>query len=39
VQQKAWGLIIKGKHTGTFVDYGIYSFSGNKIITTSGGEC
>lgn len=27
----------KGKHTGTFGDYGIYSFNGNKIITTSGG--
>lgn len=27
----------KGKHTGTFGDIGIYSFNGNKIITTSGG--
>lgn len=27
----------KGKHTGTFGRYGIYSFNGNKIITTSGG--
>lgn len=27
----------KGKHTGTFGKYGIYSFNGNKIITTSGG--
>ncbi len=26
-----------GKHTGTFGDYGIFSFNGNKIITTSGG--
>lgn len=25
------------KYTGTFGDYGIYSFNGNKIITTSGG--
>ena len=25
------------KHTGTFGDFGIYSFNGNKIITTSGG--
>ncbi|HZJ84280.1 MAG TPA: DegT/DnrJ/EryC1/StrS family aminotransferase [Syntrophomonadaceae bacterium] len=27
----------KGRHTGTIGDYGIYSFNGNKIITTSGG--
>lgn len=27
----------KGKHTGTFGRFGIYSFNGNKIITTSGG--
>lgn len=27
----------KGQHTGTFGDYGIFSFNGNKIITTSGG--
>ena len=27
----------KGKHTGTYGKYGIYSFNGNKIITTSGG--
>ena len=27
----------KGCHTGTFGKYGIYSFNGNKIITTSGG--
>lgn len=31
------GTTIKGKHTGTFGDYGIFSFNGNKIITTSGG--
>ena len=31
------GTIYKGKHTGTFGDYGIFSFNGNKIITTSGG--
>src|SRR5690554_2842778 len=31
------GTIFKGKHTGTFGKYGIYSFNGNKIITTSGG--
>lgn len=27
----------KGKQTGTFGDFGVYSFNGNKIITTSGG--
>ena len=27
----------KGKHTGTLGKFGIYSFNGNKIITTSGG--
>ena len=27
----------KGKMTGTFGKMGIYSFNGNKIITTSGG--
>ena len=27
----------KGKHTGTFGKIGIYSFNGNKVITTSGG--
>ncbi len=31
------GTLFKGKHTGTFGDYGIFSFNGNKIITTSGG--
>lgn len=31
------GTIYKGKYTGTFGDYGIFSFNGNKIITTSGG--
>jgi dTDP-4-amino-4,6-dideoxygalactose transaminase len=31
------GTNYKGKHTGTFGDYGIFSFNGNKIITTSGG--
>ncbi len=31
------GTIYKGSQTGTFGDYGIYSFNGNKIITTSGG--
>ncbi|PQD96166.1 aminotransferase DegT [Pradoshia eiseniae] len=31
------GTYYKGKQTGTFGDYGIFSFNGNKIITTSGG--
>lgn len=31
------GSTYKGRHTGTFGKYGIYSFNGNKIITTSGG--
>ncbi|WP_300368084.1 aminotransferase class I/II-fold pyridoxal phosphate-dependent enzyme [Hydrogenimonas sp.] len=31
------GATFEGKHTGTFGDFGIYSFNGNKIITTSGG--
>src|SRR5699024_11832985 len=30
------GTYYKGKHTGTFGDYGVFSFNGNKIITTSG---
>ncbi|MEH7331266.1 aminotransferase class I/II-fold pyridoxal phosphate-dependent enzyme [Neobacillus drentensis] len=31
------GSMYKGKASGTFGDFGIYSFNGNKIITTSGG--
>ena len=31
------GTYYKGKHTGTFGEYGVFSFNGNKIITTSGG--
>ena len=31
------GTKYKAKYTGTFGDYGIFSFNGNKIITTSGG--
>lgn len=31
------GTTYKGRHTGTFGKIGIYSFNGNKIITTSGG--
>ncbi|MBI4351545.1 MAG: LegC family aminotransferase [Elusimicrobia bacterium] len=27
----------KGKHTGTIGDFGVYSFNGNKIITTGSG--
>ncbi len=31
------GATYKGKQTGSFGKYGIFSFNGNKIITTSGG--
>jgi dTDP-4-amino-4,6-dideoxygalactose transaminase len=31
------GSYYKGRHTGTMGDYGVFSFNGNKIITTSGG--
>lgn len=31
------GAYYKGKHTGTIGEYGVFSFNGNKIITTSGG--
>ena len=31
------GTYYKGKHTGTFGKGGVFSFNGNKIITTSGG--
>ena len=31
------GGYYKGVHTGTIGDYGVFSFNGNKIITTSGG--
>lgn len=31
------GATYKGRQTGTFGDIGVYSFNGNKIITTSGG--
>lgn len=31
------GTLYKGKQTGTFGDFGVFSFNGNKIITTSGG--
>ncbi len=34
---EALGSTYKGRHAGTFGDIGIYSFNGNKIITTSGG--
>jgi dTDP-4-amino-4,6-dideoxygalactose transaminase len=34
---EALGSSFKGKKLGTFGDLGIYSFNGNKIITTSGG--
>lgn len=31
------GTTYLGKYTGTIGDYGVFSFNGNKIITTSGG--
>lgn len=31
------GTYYKNKHTGTFGEFGVFSFNGNKIITTSGG--
>ena len=31
------GSVYKGKASGTFGEFGIFSFNGNKIITTSGG--
>lgn len=34
---EALGSVYKGKQAGTFGDIGIFSFNGNKIITTSGG--
>ena len=34
---EALGSIINGKACGSFGDFGILSFNGNKIITTSGG--
>jgi dTDP-4-amino-4,6-dideoxygalactose transaminase len=34
---EALGASYKGQNMGTFGDLGIYSFNGNKLITTSGG--
>ncbi len=34
---ESFGTLYDNKFTGTFGDYGILSFNGNKIITTSGG--
>lgn len=34
---EALGSSYKGKKLGAFGDFGVYSFNGNKIITTSGG--
>ncbi|MCA1010090.1 aminotransferase class I/II-fold pyridoxal phosphate-dependent enzyme [Halobacillus halophilus] len=31
------GSTYRGKYSGTFGEFGVYSFNGNKIITTSGG--
>ncbi len=34
---EALGSFYKGRALGTFGDFGVYSYNGNKIITTSGG--
>ena len=31
------GATLDGQHTGTWGDFGVYSFNGNKILSTSGG--
>ncbi|MDD6207628.1 MAG: aminotransferase class I/II-fold pyridoxal phosphate-dependent enzyme [Clostridiales bacterium] len=31
------GAVYKGRQTGTYGDFGVFSFNGNKMITTSGG--
>ena len=31
------GSLLDGKHTGTFGSMGVFSFNGNKIVTTGGG--
>ncbi|WLQ15005.1 LegC family aminotransferase [Hahella aquimaris] len=31
------GSFYKGRHTGTFGDMGVFSFNGNKVVTTGGG--
>lgn len=34
---EAMGVRYRGRHVGTFGDIGVFSFNGNKIITTGGG--
>lgn len=34
---EAMGVRYRGRHVGTFGDAGVFSFNGNKIITTGGG--
>ena len=34
---EAMGVRFRGRHVGTFGDVGVFSFNGNKIITTGGG--
>lgn len=34
---EALGATWKGRHVGTFGDVGVFSFNGNKVITTGGG--
>jgi perosamine synthetase len=33
------GSFYKNKHTGTFGEFGVISFNGNKVITSGGGGC
>ena len=37
MQNESLGADYKGHKSGTFGKFGIFSFNGNKIITTSGG--
>ncbi|MRJ02027.1 MAG: aminotransferase class V-fold PLP-dependent enzyme [Epsilonproteobacteria bacterium] len=34
---EALGTLYRGRHSGTFGAFGIYSFNGNKLLTTGGG--
>lgn len=34
---EAMGVRVNGRHAGTFGDVGVFSFNGNKIVTTGGG--
>ena len=34
---EAFGCFYKNRHLGTFGEVGIFSFNGNKVLTTGGG--